>query len=179
MNRHSLAAALALTSVVGLVGCQRPEERAVTPAERSASYRAETELRTRAVQIPDELRAARPGGPAAAAAPQGGPFATGLDVDPNAPLPSLIETTAAQVSSITSQAGEFRDDALMVSVRDGILQDPSLRMSVHDLEVDVSDGKVTLRGWVRNAADKLAAGDLAREQAGSATVDNEIEVRGY
>jgi osmotically-inducible protein OsmY len=51
------------------------------------------------------------------------------------------------------------------------------RVDAHDLDVQVSDGQVTLRGMAPSYRSKWAAAEAARRVRGVYDVDNEIEVR--
>lgn len=70
----------------------------------------------------------------------------------------------------------FRDDAeIKKTVRDAFSCDP--RVSYFDVQVEVSAGRVTLRGEVDAIGAKRAAGQDARNTAGVRAVENRIQVR--
>jgi hyperosmotically inducible protein len=50
-------------------------------------------------------------------------------------------------------------------------------MTATNVKIITVDGKVTLRGPVKTAAEKTRIGQIATKEAGKATVDNQLEVK--
>jgi len=72
-------------------------------------------------------------------------------------------------------AGQVVDDAtITASIKTKLLADE--RTEGFDINVDTAKARVTLRGGADTAADKAAAGDIARQTDGVISVDNQIIV---
>ena len=56
------------------------------------------------------------------------------------------------------------------------MKEDSLSMTAKNVKIITADGVVTLRGPVKSAAEKRTIAKLARENAGEAKVENQLEV---
>ena len=61
-------------------------------------------------------------------------------------------------------------------IRRAIVKDKSLSISAHNVKIITTDGAVTLRGPVKDADEKARVVAKAREVAGQARVDDQLEV---
>lgn len=75
-----------------------------------------------------------------------------------------------------STPGEYVDDvAITTKVKAKLLDDESVEGL--DVNVDSTNGKVTLTGWADSDAEARAAGQLAREVEGVKSVENKLQVK--
>ena len=63
------------------------------------------------------------------------------------------------------------------AIRRAIVADDSLTMTATNVKIITADGKVTLRGPVKTAAEKARIAQLAQKEAGKAKIDNQLEVK--
>jgi hypothetical protein len=70
------------------------------------------------------------------------------------------------------------DVSTTAKIRQRILDQEDLSISARNAKVITQDGKVTLRGPVENQAEKDTIDRIAREVAGDANVDNQLEIAG-
>ena len=88
---------------------------------------------------------------------------------------TLVAVLALGACSTTEPAGQQIDDAaLTTKVKAKLTADPDI--NPFEIDVDTTDGVVTLRGRVEEASDKTVAGRLARETQGVKSVRNAITV---
>ena len=81
-----------------------------------------------------------------------------------------------QTSGDQSESAE--DIKTTAAIRRAIVADDSLTMTATNVKIITADGKVTLRGPVKTAAEKARIAELATKEAGKATIDNQLEVKG-
>ncbi|MDQ6622765.1 MAG: BON domain-containing protein [Verrucomicrobiota bacterium] len=74
------------------------------------------------------------------------------------------------------QSNSPADIKLTAAIRRAIIADKSLSMTASNIKIITANGKVTLRGPVKTAAEKATAGQIAMKQAGQTPVDNQLEV---
>lgn len=90
-------------------------------------------------------------------------------------LPGLAAANEHGDKPADRSAGQVLDDAtITASVKAKLLEDD--RTDGFDINVDTVNGRVTLRGGADTAADKAAAGEIARGTEGVVSVDNQITV---
>jgi osmotically-inducible protein OsmY len=75
------------------------------------------------------------------------------------------------------QSNTPEDIKTTAAIRRAIVADKSLTMTATNVKIITADGKVTLRGPVNTAAEKTRIAQLAKQQAGKATIDNQLEVK--
>jgi len=75
------------------------------------------------------------------------------------------------------QSNSPEDIKLTAAIRRAIVADDSLTMTATNVKIITADGKVTLRGPVKTAAEKTKIAELAKKEAGKATIDNQLEVK--
>ena len=75
------------------------------------------------------------------------------------------------------QSESPEDIKTTAAIRRAIVADDSLTMTATNVKIITADGKVTLRGPVKTAAEKAKIAELAKKNAGNATIDNQLEVK--
>ena len=75
------------------------------------------------------------------------------------------------------QSESPEDLKITQSIRQAVVKDDSLTMTAKNVKIITAGGKVTLRGPVKSADEKMKIEALAREAAGAAKVDNQLEVK--
>lgn len=74
--------------------------------------------------------------------------------------------------------GNGEDDLkLTQAIRQAVMADKALSFTGKNVKIITKDGKVTLRGPVKTAEERAAIEADARRAAGSAPIDNQIEVK--
>lgn len=75
-----------------------------------------------------------------------------------------------------STPGEYVDDVAITSkVKYELLE--SKKVDGLDVNVDVTNGKVTLTGWANSTAERAKASELANGVKGVKSVDNQIKIK--
>jgi len=74
------------------------------------------------------------------------------------------------------QSNTAEDTKTTAAIRRAIVSDSSLTMTATNVKIVTENGKVTLRGPVKNRAEKQKIAQLAAKAAGSAKIDNQLEV---
>ncbi|MCC6533830.1 MAG: BON domain-containing protein [Burkholderiales bacterium] len=88
-----------------------------------------------------------------------------------------LALTACGGSPTKTSTGEFIDDRVLTTkVKTSLLNDPQVKGT--SVNVDTFKGTVQLSGFVRSEAERVRAGQLAREVNGVGEVRNNLEVRG-
>jgi osmotically-inducible protein OsmY len=75
------------------------------------------------------------------------------------------------------QSESPEDIKITAAIRRAVVADDALSMTATNVKIITADGKVTLRGPVKTAAEKTKIGELAKKNAGKAKVDNQLEVK--
>ena len=75
------------------------------------------------------------------------------------------------------QSNTPEDIKTTAAIRRAIVADKSLTMTATNVKIITADGKVTLRGPVKTAAEKTKIAELATKEAGKATIDNQLEIK--
>ncbi|WP_028605306.1 BON domain-containing protein [Ottowia thiooxydans] len=153
-----LAAAAALTT--GLVACNKNDER--TAGQKVDSAIAKTE---------DVARDAEAKAAAAAADARAAAARTGEQIKEG--TAEMRADASAAGSRMAEAAG---DAAITASVSAGLMKDPDL--SAIKINVDTSNGVVSLKGPAPNAAAKDRAETIAKGVSGVKSVSNMLEVKG-
>ena len=74
------------------------------------------------------------------------------------------------------QSNTAEDTKTTAAIRRAIVSDSSLTMTAKNVKIVTENGKVTLRGPVKNATEKKKIAELAAKAAGNAKIDNQLEV---
>jgi len=75
------------------------------------------------------------------------------------------------------QSNRPEDIQITKAIRQAIVKDDSLSMTAKNVKIITADGKVTLRGPVKNAEEKAKIARLAESAASGAKVDDQLEVK--
>ncbi len=75
------------------------------------------------------------------------------------------------------QSNSPEDIKITAAIRRAIVAEDSLTMTATNVKIITAGGKVTLRGPVKTAAEKTKIAELAKKEAGKATIDNQLEVK--
>ena len=75
------------------------------------------------------------------------------------------------------QSESPEDIKITAAIRRAVVADDALSMTATNVKIITAEGKVTLRGPVKTAAEKTKIGELAKKNAGKAKVDNQLEVK--
>ncbi len=74
------------------------------------------------------------------------------------------------------QSNTSEDTKVTAAIRRAIVADDSLTMTATNIKIITANGTVTLRGPVKTAAEKTKVAQIAKQQAGSMKIDNQLEV---
>ena len=75
------------------------------------------------------------------------------------------------------QSNSSEDVKLTAAIRRAVVGDKSLSMTAKNVKIITANGKVTLRGPVKTAAEKATIAKLAQSNASGAKIDNQLEVK--
>jgi hypothetical protein len=68
------------------------------------------------------------------------------------------------------------DRKVLQAVRRAVTKDDSISFTGHNVKIIAANGMITLRGPVKDAAEKARIADLARQTPGVTGVDNQLEI---
>lgn len=74
------------------------------------------------------------------------------------------------------QSESLSEIKITAAIRRAVVADKSLSMAAKNVKIITTKGLVTLRGPVKNAAEKATITKLALENAGTTKIDNQLEV---
>jgi len=101
---------------------------------------------------------------------------------PPAPINSELDNTERNVrdSEDTTLTPEDQqenelDRAITAAIRREIVNNESLSFNAHNIKIITRDGRVTLRGPVENAAEKIKLQVIAEKLKGVKHIDNQLE----
>jgi hyperosmotically inducible periplasmic protein len=75
------------------------------------------------------------------------------------------------------QSNSSEDVKITAAIRSAVVKDDSLSTTAKNVKIITADGTVTLRGPVKNEAEKTKIAELAQSAAGNAKIDNQLEVK--
>ena len=75
------------------------------------------------------------------------------------------------------QSNSNEDIQLTATIRRAVVKDHSLSATAKNVKIITANGTVTLRGPVKNDAEKTKIAELAQQAAGNAKIDNQLEVK--
>jgi hyperosmotically inducible protein len=84
---------------------------------------------------------------------------------------------SSQTKTSGDQSNDSADVKMTAAIRRAVVKDSSLSMMAKNVKIITADGVVTLRGPVKSDAEKTKIGELAKSSAGSAKIDNQLEVK--
>ena len=95
--------------------------------------------------------------------------------------PDNTATNERDRSSETQTSGDqsnSKDDVTTTAaIRRAVVKDDSLSATAKNVKIITANGTVTLRGPVKNDAEKTKIAELAQSAAGNAKIDNQLEVK--
>jgi hyperosmotically inducible protein len=75
------------------------------------------------------------------------------------------------------QSNSSEDVKITAAIRSAVVKDDSLSTTARNVKIITADGTVTLRGPVKDEAEKTKIAELAQSAAGNAKIDNQLEVK--
>jgi hyperosmotically inducible periplasmic protein len=75
------------------------------------------------------------------------------------------------------QSNSQEDVKITAAIRRAVVKDHSLSATAKNVKIITANGLVTLRGPVKNDAEKAKIAELAQSAAGNAKIDNQLEVK--
>ena len=75
------------------------------------------------------------------------------------------------------QSNSKDDVNTTAAIRRAVVKDDSLSATAKNVKIITANGTVTLRGPVKNDAEKAKIAELAQSAAGNAKIDNQLEVK--
>jgi osmotically-inducible protein OsmY len=75
------------------------------------------------------------------------------------------------------QSNSPEDLKITQAIRQAIVKDDALTMTAKNVKIITAGGMVTLRGPVKTAEEKAKIEKIAKDAAGAAKVDNQLEVK--
>jgi hyperosmotically inducible periplasmic protein len=76
------------------------------------------------------------------------------------------------------QSNSSADLKTTEAIRQALMKDGELSMTAKNIKIITANGHVTLRGPVKTAQEKAKIDQLAKSAAGSAQIDNQLDVKG-
>jgi hyperosmotically inducible protein len=107
-------------------------------------------------------------------------YATDKDKASNAAADNTAKNerdTSDDAKTSGDQSNSPEDIKTTAAIRRAIVADKSLTMTATNVKIITADGKVTLRGPVKTAAEKTKIAQIASKEAGKATIENQLEVK--
>ena len=75
------------------------------------------------------------------------------------------------------QSNSKEDVNTTAAIRRAVVKDDSLSSTAKNVKIITANGTVTLRGPVKNDAERAKIAELAHQAAGNAKIDNQLEVK--
>lgn len=92
-------------------------------------------------------------------------------------LPPTSERSTVPDRSTTTTTSDTTTSDMGMKVKQAISADPSLGSVASGIEVTYANGTVTLKGTVNSDQEKQSAESVAQKAAGSAKIDNQLQVK--
>jgi hypothetical protein len=92
-------------------------------------------------------------------------------------IPTTNRDQSAGTTAPTDQTANRSDASITKEVRKAVMADNSLSNTAKNVKISTSNGKVTLRGVVKNDDERKTIEDDAKEVAGEANVENLLQVK--
>jgi hyperosmotically inducible periplasmic protein len=84
---------------------------------------------------------------------------------------------SGETTTSGDQSNSPEDVKITAAIRRAVVGDNSLSATAKNVKIITAGGTVTLRGPVKNDAEKAKIAELAQSAAGNATIDNQLEVK--
>lgn len=154
--QRALLLALSIGAIGMTAACSHQTERKVDQAQDSAAETMEKSAEAAGAAAEDAAEVTRETGAAVA---------------------NSAANSAEAVGEAVEQGGRAADAAVeTLDVKTALLADHSVDASRIDVDTDHINKVVVLRGWVKTAAEKDAAGRIAVREAEGYRVDNQLKV---
>jgi osmotically-inducible protein OsmY len=89
-----------------------------------------------------------------------------------------VRDRGGQTLTPLDQSDSEADRALTQRIRQAVVGDDSLSTTAKNVKIITANGRVTLRGPVKNATEKAAIAAKAQQIAGADKVENQLEIAG-
>jgi osmotically-inducible protein OsmY len=84
---------------------------------------------------------------------------------------------SGETTTSGDQSNSQEDVRITAAIRRAVVRDNSLSTTAKNVKIITANGMVTLRGPVKNDAEKAKIAELAQSAAGNAKIDNQLEVK--
>ncbi len=84
---------------------------------------------------------------------------------------------SGETTTSGDQSNSQDDVKITAAIRRAVVRDNSLSTTAKNVKIITTNGMVTLRGPVKNDAEKTKIAELAQSAAGNAKIDNQLEVK--
>ena len=84
---------------------------------------------------------------------------------------------SGETTTSGDQSNSQEDVKITAAIRRAVVGDHSLSATGKNVKIITANGLVTLRGPVKNDAEKAKIAELAQSAAGNAKIDNQLEVK--
>ena len=84
---------------------------------------------------------------------------------------------SGETTTSGDQSNSQEDVKITAAIRRAVVGDNSLSTTAKNVKIITANGMVTLRGPVKNDAEKAKIAELAQSAAGNAKIDNQLEVK--
>lgn len=88
-----------------------------------------------------------------------------------------VRDRSGETQTSGDQSNSAPDIKTTAAIRRAVIHNDSLSMMAKNVKIITENGAVTLRGPVKNEAEKTKIGELAKEVAQGAMIHNELEVK--
>ena len=84
---------------------------------------------------------------------------------------------SGETTTSGDQSNSQEDVKITAAIRRAVVRDNSLSTTAKNVKIITANGMVTLRGPVKNDAEKAKIAELAQSAASNAKIDNQLEVK--
>ena len=84
---------------------------------------------------------------------------------------------SGETTTSGDQSNSQEDVKITAAIRRAVVRDNSLSTTAKNVKIITANGTVTLRGPVKNDAEKTKMAELAQSTAGNVKIDNQLEVK--
>ena len=189
MNTKIRTRLACLTLLMGVAACSSAKNEAEHPSTEGTSGSETAQARAADAQdttprephgdVPEQTRPGRLASDVPGAVDPGAPPVVPLEDSEAAPDNTAVNERDRDNQSLTpgDQSNSERDLEITQRIRETVVDDDSLSFSAKNVKIITVDGRVTLRGPVKNDAERAAIEKAAVAVAGKGQVENQLEVR--
>ena len=84
---------------------------------------------------------------------------------------------SGETTTSGDQSNSQEDVKITAAIRRAVVRDNSLSTTAKNVKIITTNGMVTLRGPIKNDAEKTKIAELAQSAAGNAKINNQLEVK--